>query len=61
MSLDVLEIQAQQRQAIVREDTIKYVFESLDRARQNFANGEITQEKMIMQFNDYFDLLKKFY
>ena len=61
MSLDILEIQDQQRQAIVREDTIRFVFDAIDRARLDFAKGEITQDQMIMKFNDYFDLLKKFY
>lgn len=61
MSLDVLEIQDQQRQAIVREDTIKFVFEALDRARESFAKGEITKDQMLTKFNDYLDLLKKFY
>lgn len=61
MSLDILEIQDQQRQAIVREDTIRFVFEAIDRARESFAKGEITEDQMIMKFNDYFDLLKKFY
>ena len=61
MSLDVLEIQDQQRQAIVREDTIRFVFDAIDRARLEFAKGEITEAQMIMKFNDYFDLLKKFY
>ena len=61
MSLDILEIQDQQRQAIVREDTIKFVFGAIDRARESFAKGEITEDQMIMKFNDYFDLLKKFY
>lgn len=60
-TLDVLEIQDQQRQAIVREDTIKFVFEAIDRARLSFAMGEITEDQMLMKFNDYFDLLKKFY
>ena len=61
MSLDVLEIQDQQRQAIVREDTIRFVFDTIDRVRLEFAKGEITETQMIMKFNDYFDLLKKFY
>lgn len=61
MSLDILEIQDQQKQAIVREDTIMFVFEALDRARESFAKGEITEGQMITKFNDYFDLLKKFY
>lgn len=61
MSLDILEIQDQQRQAIVREDTIKFVFEAIDRARESFAKGEITEDQMLTKFNDYFDLLKKFY
>ena len=61
MSLDILEIQDQQRQAIVREDTIKFVFEALDRARESFAKGEITKDQMLTKFNDYLDLLKKFY
>ena len=61
MSLDILEIQDQQRQAIVREDTIKFVFEAIDRARESFAKGEITKDQMLTKFNDYLDLLKKFY
>jgi hypothetical protein len=60
-TLDVLEIQDQQRQAIVREDTILFIFDAIDRARLDFAKGELTEDQMIMKFNDYLDLLKKFY
>jgi hypothetical protein len=61
MSLDILEIQDQQRQAIVQQETIKYCLEGLEDVRLGYAEGEITYEEMIMKFNDYLDLLKKYY
>lgn len=61
MSLDILEIQDQQRQAIVKQETVKYCLEGIEDVRLGYAEGDISLEEMIMKFNDYLDLLKKHY